>query len=220
MREDKPKLPSQTKTNITKKTWFWPALYGGIAVLFVGMIWGYNALISPSETDSEWASTKDADGNSVVVQTNANAETLKYPFQEANGGEIEILQGFYDVDADEASREGALLVFDQTYVTSSGITLSMKGEPFEVLASMSGTVEKVTNDPFMGSEIVLSHANGMKTIYRSLTGIMVKEGDVVTQGDSLATTTSNEWNPTAGIHLHFEVLKDDVNMNPQLYLAF
>ena len=85
---------------------------------------------------------------------------------------------------------------------------------------MSGTVEDVVLDLFKGDEIILSHADGMKTIYRSVTGILVKEGDEVDQGQPLATATENEWNPTAGIHLHFEVQQDGVAVNPALILHF
>jgi len=217
MREDKTKQTSQTSKQ--KKAWFWPAIYGGIAVLFVAMIWGYTALMDNSSKDSGEFAKGGKDGN-VTVETNAQAENLKYPFDEANFENMKIVQKFYDMEADAKDRESSLLVFNQTYVTNNGITISMNNEPFEVLAAMSGTVEKVTSDPFMGNEVVLTHPNGMKTVYRSVTGILVKEGDKVVQGDSLATTTENEWNPTAGNHLHFEVLQDGVYKNPQDYLAF
>lgn len=217
MREDKTNQTSQTSKQ--KKAWFWPAIYGGIAVLFVGMIWGYTALMDDSSKDSGEVAD-GGKGSQVTVETNAQAEKIKYPFDEANLENMTVLQSFYDVEADAESREKALLVFNQTYVTNNGITVSMNGEPFEVLAAMSGTVEKVTSDPFMGNEVILSHSNGMQTVYRSVTGILVKEGEQVVQGAPLATTTENEWNPTAGIHLHFEVLQDGVHQNPESYLAF
>ncbi|MEK3978740.1 M23 family metallopeptidase [Psychrobacillus sp. FSL K6-2836] len=220
MREEQKNNTSQKKNNNPKKPWFWPLIYAGFSVAFVGMIWGYNVYVSDdSAKDSEWTdASKDPD--SVTIETNAQAESMKYPFKEALHDSIKIVQHYYDMEADEATREKSILVFDHSYVMNTGVSLSMNSEPFEVVAAMSGKVEEVNLDPFVGDEIVLSHANGMVTKYRSVTGILVKAGDVVEQGDSLATAAENEWNPTAGIHLQFEVLQDDVLVNPETLLAF
>lgn len=219
MREEKkPNAPSQ-KNKSKKSNWFWPSVYASFALLFVGMVWGYNALTTsdaPEQASVEQEKPKD----DVTLETNASSENLKYPFNEELLDRVAVLQDFYDAKADAASRENALLVFKQTYVTNEGLTLSVDGKPFEVVAAMSGKVEQIVSDPFKGSEIVLSHKDGLKTIYRSVTGILVKEGDEIQQGEVLATTAENDWNPQAGVHLHFEVKKDDVAVNPRSYLAF
>lgn len=218
MREEQSNKPSQKNKN-PKKPWFWPLIYAGFSVAFIGMIWGYNVFVdSDTAGESKWSDASDPD--KVTIETNAQLESLKYPFKEALMDSIEVVQHYYDTEADEATREKSLLVFNQSYVTNTGVSLSMNGEPFEVVAAMSGKVEEVNLDPFEGDEIVLSHANGMQTKYRSVTGILVKVGDVVEQGQSLATATENEWNPTAGIHLQFEVLQDGVLVNPETLLAF
>ncbi|GEN81747.1 hypothetical protein SLU01_00590 [Sporosarcina luteola] len=218
MREEKPNSPSQKNKSTRKNRWFWPAIYVGIAVVFVGMIWGYNALIQkgPNET-ADVAIDPNAPP---VVETNAANEVLKYPFDEELFDDVSILQEYYDAEADEEMRENALLVFNQTYITNKGVSISVDGQPFEVVAAMSGTVQEVIIDSFKGSEIKIAHANGMSTIYSSLTGILVKEGDEVIQGQSLGTATSNEWNAQAGTHLHFEVHKDGNPVNPRSFLGF
>ncbi|PIC77211.1 M23 family peptidase [Sporosarcina sp. P19] len=218
MREEKPKAPSQENKK-TKNGWFWPAIYTSVALLFIGMVWGYTALTTEDSVPSEVAKVEQPKENG-TVETNATKETLKYPFDEAKVDQVAILQEFYDAEADEAVREKALLVFNQTYVTSKGLSLSMDGEPFEAVAAMSGTVEEVIVDSFKGTEIRLKHADGKTTVYGSLTGVVVKEGDTVQQGQVLATTTQNEWNPEAGVHLQFEIQQDGVSVNPHDFLAF
>ncbi len=218
MREEKPKSPSQKNKNARKTSWFWPVVYSGIAILFVGMIWGYNAFLKEDSTDL--ANTGKGKGNEVIVQTNASSEVLKYPFKEALLDKVSILQEYYDTEANDETRENALLVFDQTYITNTGVSISVDGKPFEILAAMSGKVTDIVNDPFMGNEVTINHANGLKTIYRSVAEILVKKDEQVTQGQAIGTSTDNEWNPTAGIHLHFEVQKDDVAVNPRSYLGF
>jgi len=219
MREEKPKAPSQKNKSAKTKSWFWPVVYSGIAIVFVGMIWGYNAFMkddAPGFADVAGKDPKDG----LTVETNAVNETLKYPFSEALIDDVAILQDYYDVDAEEAMRESAMLVFDQQYVTNTGVTISVQGKEFEVVASLSGTVDEIVLDPFKGDEIILSHAGGLKTIYRSVSGILVKKGDEVEQGQQLATAAENDWNSTVGIHINFEVQKDGVTINPRTYLAF
>ncbi|MBO0589552.1 M23 family metallopeptidase [Sporosarcina sp. E16_8] len=219
MREEKPKAPSQKNKSAKTKSWFWPVVYSGIAIVFVGMIWGYNAFMkddAPGLADVAGKDPKDG----LTVETNAAKEMVKYPFPEALIDDVTIVQDYYDVDGEEAMRENAMLVFNQQYVTNTGVTISVQGKTFEVVASLSGTVEDVVLDPFKGDEIILSHADGLKTIYRSVSGILVKKGEEVEQGQALGAATENEWNSVAGIHLNFEVQKDGVAVNPRSYLAF
>lgn len=220
MREENKNSPSQQNKQEKKKTWFWPAIYSSIAIVFVGMIWGYSALIkddTPGMTDGAIGSQEEG---TPIVETNAPTEVLKYPFAEELLDEVAILQSYYDMEADASIREKSLLVFNQSYTTNTGVSISIDDKPFEVIASMSGTVEDVVTDVFQGDEVVITHADGMKTVYSSLTEVLVKVGDEVEQGQPLATTAANEWNPTAGVHLHFEVLIDDETVNPASYLGF
>ena len=156
----------------------------------------------------------------MTVEANAPSEVLKYPFDETLLDDIAILQNFYDVEADDSMRENALLVFNQTYETSTGVSISIEDKPFDVVAARSGIIEDVVQDAFQGDEVVISHADGMKTVYSSLSGVRVQVGDEVEQGDYLGDATSNEWNPAAGTHLHFKVLVDDQAVNPESYLGF
>ncbi|MFJ7934322.1 peptidoglycan DD-metalloendopeptidase family protein [Sporosarcina sp. NPDC096371] len=219
MREEKPKAPSQKNKSAKTKSWFWPVVYSGIAIVFVGMIWGYNAFMTEDSPGLAGVGEKDGQETPIVV-TNAANETLKYPFAEAVLDDVVIVQDYYDTKADQASRESALLVFNQQYVTNKGVSISVQGEPFEVVAALSGKVESVVLDPFMGDQITLTHADGLTTVYRSVTDVLVKEGDEVSQGESLATSTANDWNATAGIHLLFEIKQDGVAINPRSKLGF
>ncbi|MFJ8457655.1 peptidoglycan DD-metalloendopeptidase family protein [Lysinibacillus xylanilyticus] len=221
MREDKNSKTSQDqneKVQVQKKPWFWPAVYGGGALMLAGMLFGYNSLVSKVE---EAPSSEVAEVDSgPVVETNARTETMKYPFKEADLSKVQVSQEFYEVEANAESREKALMVFNQTFTTSSGISLSMNGEEFEVLAAMSGKVLEVKLDAFTGNKIVIEHADGKQTHYSSVKDIAVKEGDEVTQGQALGKATDNEWNQAAGIHLHFEVLDNGKYINPKQLLAF
>ena len=91
----------------------------------------------------------------------------------------------------------------------------------EVFAVLDGTVKSVTTDKLNGTVIVLSHENGYETVYGSLNKtVNVKVGEVVAKGKQIglvALSATNEAND--GAHLHFEVLKDGVHVDPTLYIA-
>ena len=92
----------------------------------------------------------------------------------------------------------------------------------EVLAAEDGVVESVyKDDALLGTEIVLSHGNGLKTLYRFVTetegltaGMEVKKGDVIA---TVAEPTGNEYKD--GAHLHFEVLESGKSVDPAKYLT-
>lgn len=216
MREEKTKSPSQKK----KQSWLLPTIYGGIAIVFVGMIWGYSALVKNDKPEVANEAIGTEENGELVVETNAPEEVLKYPFSEELLDNVNILQSYYDLEAEENVRENSLLVFNQTYEMNTGISISIEDQPFEVLAARSGVVEEVIADTFQGDEIVISHADGMTTVYSSLTSVQVKKGDEVAQGDPLGSASANEWNPSAGTHLHFKVLLNDETVNPASYLGF
>lgn len=217
MREEKKMNPSLKK----QSKGLWVGVYTGVAIIMVALVWGYNAYVGP---ETEVASNLEEVSGEIkpekLVETNAELETLKYPFDEALLDRAKVLQDYYDMSTDEATRESSLLVFNQTYVTNSGVSIAIDGEPFEVLAAMTGKVEEVVADEFIGNEIVIKHPNGLMTKYRSVAEIRVKKGDTVKQGQPLGTATSNEWNPTAGVHLNFELLENGETINPREYLSF
>lgn len=67
-----------------------------------------------------------------------------------------------------------------------------------------------------GNYIVIDHRNGIQTLYGHLSRIDVSRGDAVTRGQviGLMGSTGNSTGP----HLHFEVIKNGVKINPRSYL--
>ena len=67
-----------------------------------------------------------------------------------------------------------------------------------------------------GNYIVIDHGNGLQTLYAHLSRIYVRPGDIVTRGAAIGNM-GNTGNST-GPHLHFEVIKSGVRVNPRNYL--
>ena len=89
-----------------------------------------------------------------------------------------------------------------------------------VKASEEGTVKSIKNDPRYGITVVIEHADGYKTIYSNLlTAEFVTEGEKVKQGQTIGTVGNTATFEIADEpHLHFEILKDEEYINPELYI--
>lgn len=89
-----------------------------------------------------------------------------------------------------------------------------------VKCGYNGVVESIKNDPRFGLTITINHENGYKTVYSNLlTTEFVSEGETVEEGKTIATVgESASFESLEEPHLHFEILKDNVNVNPTLYL--
>ncbi len=89
-----------------------------------------------------------------------------------------------------------------------------------VNASESGKIISIKNDPRYGLTIIMEHVNGYKTVYANLLSTeFVKEGDYINKGDAIGTVgNSSAFEISDEPHLHFEILKDNVNVDPKLYI--
>ncbi len=114
------------------------------------------------------------------------------------------------------------LIFSQTlneWITHTGIDI--RAQKTEVVkASASGTVKTIKNDPRYGLTITIEHENGIRTVYANLlTSEFVVEGEKVKQGQTIGTVGNTAvFESSDDIHLHFEILKDNVNVDPMTYL--
>ena len=67
-----------------------------------------------------------------------------------------------------------------------------------------------------GYYIAIDHGNGLSTAYAHNSRLLVKEGDLVAQGQAIAKSGSTGL--STGPHLHFEVRKEGVPIDPADYL--
>ena len=114
------------------------------------------------------------------------------------------------------------LVYSATldeWITHNGIDLAAE-KTSVVRASADGTVKSIKNDPRYGLTVVIEHTNGFQTVYSNLlTAEFVEEGEEVKQGDTIATVGNTATFEIADeSHLHFEILKNNESLDPELYL--
>ncbi len=107
----------------------------------------------------------------------------------------------------------------QEWTTHTGIDI--KADKTTVVKSAeAGTVKTIKNDPRYGLTIIIEHENGFQTVYSNLlTSEFVVEGEKVEKGQSLGTVGNTAAFEVADEpHLHFEILKDSAQVDPNIYL--
>lgn len=114
------------------------------------------------------------------------------------------------------------LIYSNTleeWVTHLGIDI--KAEKTTVVkASEGGKIKSIKSDPRYGLTIVIDHNDGFQTIYSNLlTTEFVVEGEEVEKGQTIGTVGNTAAFESADeSHLHFEILKDSIQVDPNMYL--
>lgn len=86
-----------------------------------------------------------------------------------------------------------------------------------IVAAAGGVVEVAGWHPDFGWTVEIEHGNGLRTRYAHASKLLVKRGDVVPPGEPIALVGSS--GRSTGPHLHFEVLRGGVAVDPRRYLA-
>ena len=115
-----------------------------------------------------------------------------------------------------------VLAYDETmgdWRTHSGVDIAASVGT-EVCAIAGGTVEQVCQDDLMGTTVVIDHGDGLQSAYSNLAAVpTVSVGDTVSTGSvigSVGETALAEHSRAA--HLHLEMLRDGVAVDPAQYL--
>ena len=114
------------------------------------------------------------------------------------------------------------LVYSETlgeWITHLGIDIKAD-KTTVVKASADGTVKSIKNDPRYGLTVVIEHSNGFSTVYSNLlTAEFVNIGEKVTSGQTIGTVGNTaSFEILDESHLHFEILKDNEQIDPNMYL--
>ncbi len=171
------------------------------------------------ETNANTAQNNITEKNGTIEkEQNKQEETNK-----VNEDKAQEIKFIYPIEG-EVIKEFAKdsLIYSETleeWVTHTGIDI--KAERATVVKSVAdGTVKSIKNDPRFGLTVTIEHSDGYTSSYSSLlTAEFVKEGEKVTQGQTIGTVgNSAVFEVAQDNHLHFELLKDGSNINPEMYL--
>lgn len=85
-----------------------------------------------------------------------------------------------------------------------------------VTAFADGYVYAAAVSDGYGNYLIITHDGGFSTIYAHLSEFSVKEGDMVSCGQIIGKV--GQTGSATGPHLHFEMLQNDVYINPEYYI--
>lgn len=147
-------------------------------------------------------------------------------FRHTDGGD----DGFYFADGRAALPAFLAVPVDNAEISSSfamrrhpilGVWLQHKGTDFaapsgsNIYSAAKGTVLRTGTDSGYGNFVEITHANGMSTLYGHMQGLVagLKAGQTIRQGDLIGYVGST--GRSTGPHLHYEIRRDGVALNPE-----
>ncbi len=130
--------------------------------------------------------------------------------------EIVIVRHFYDYKGTEDEQKDSLIYYENTYIPNSGIDYQGK-EAFDVVSVLDGQVTKVMENNLLGKIVEITHEDNLVSVYQSLGEVLVNEGDSVLQGQVIGKSGEANISKDLGNHLHFELIHNGVNVNPENY---
>lgn len=93
-----------------------------------------------------------------------------------------------------------------------GVDIANRAAP-NVLAADSGKViASGWSNVGYGNHVIIDHGNGMRTLYAHMQKLYVVVGQTVARGNAIGQMGST--GRSTGTHLHFEVFRNGVHMNP------
>ena len=162
-------------------------------------------LVNSNAAEAKKSETK-VSSNTNTTKTKDKVTVKPLTFSKPLNGQI---QKPYSIDK---------VIYSKTlelWKTHDGIDISSQiGE--NVKSIEKGTVEKVYDDSFYGTTVVIDHGQGYKSSYSNLNSkVSVKEKQTVTKGQvigKVSNTSIGEIKDEA--HLHFTLFKDNNNVDP------
>lgn len=133
-----------------------------------------------------------------------------------NSEEVKVGKSYYDYQGEEKAQEDSIIYYENTYIQNTG-TDYIEENDFDVVSIGNGTVISVTKNDITGETIKIKHNDNLISVYQSVKDVKVKENDQVTTGQLIATSGTNNIGSDLGNHLHFELYKDNILVDPEKY---
>ena len=190
------------------------ATFAGVQLWLTGMN-GNQTVSNPANGDNDVVYTNGDGTTTVNKTTDAKTvallqEVIKSPLE---GEDVVVAKSYYDQTADTSIQVKSLFNYKvgETVYTreSKGVSLkNSNNEEVSVVAALSGKVLTVKDEVLKGTVVTIEHQNGVYDV-------AVEAGAEIEQGDVIGKTGLSQLEPDSGNVVHFEVLKDNVKVNPE-----
>lgn len=207
------------------------ALSLGAVVIFTSAV-----VLSNNEGSSRVSSNNSFNSSTTTSSTttsNGNTTTSKTPTSPSTP-EVDVMleevirpyegnptlkHNFYSAEDPIEKRQSAVVKIpgsNSRYIKSVGVDYADdNGKSFNIVASLSGTVTEKMNDSMYGNILVIEHKSGVQLYYASIDNLKINKGDVVKQGQVIATSGTSLYTSEFKTSLHFEIIKDGKHIDPE-----
>ena len=197
-------------------------LLHGIVVSVVALVCLLSYAITKSLTvtedklqeNLEYVSYEVLTDNIMPVSKEETNDEIVRPYTDTS---VEIGKSYYDYKEESENQEDSIIYYENTYIQNTGVDYISK-EIFNVNAIADGKVISITEDDIVGITVKIEHNNNMISVYQSIKDVTVKENDQITKGQVIATSGTNNISSDLGNHLHFELYKENILVNPEDFL--
>lgn len=156
--------------------------------------------------------------DSLGVDLDSLEQFYKYP---AEGNILSVFLKLFNIENKQSDNEIFFILPVNGYISRqyapekghTGLDIAVKeGSP--VYAAASGFIVYTGYTIEDGNVIIINHSDGYVSIYKHCSLLIKKEMDKVEQGELIAQSGNSGVHST-GPHLHFEIWKDGILINPQ-----
>ena len=126
---------------------------------------------------------------------------------------VKIARYYYNLEDDVDKQKESIVFYNNTYMPNTGIDYNNE-EAFEIVAIMDGSVIEIKEDEMLGKIVEIRHGNNIISSYAGLSEISVQKGEQVTTGTKIGISGTSKINENLGNHLHLEIYKDGINIDP------
>lgn len=197
-------------------------LLHGIVVSVVALVCLLSYAITKSLTvaedklqeNLEYVSYEVLTDNIMPVSKEETNDEIVRPYTDTS---VEIGKNYYDYKEESENQEDSIIYYENTYIQNTGVDYISKNV-FDVNAIADGKVISVTEDDIVGITVKIEHNNNVISVYQSIKDVTVKENDQITKGQVIATSGTNNISSDLGNHLHFELYKENILVNPEDFL--
>ena len=171
-----------------------------------------NSTVNTKAQTNATKTTKEETNKTIKVKESEEKEESKKELSFERPVEGEIMKAYAKDN----------LVYSETlqeWTTHLGIDIKAD-KTTVVKAAEAGTVKTIKNDPRYGLTIIIEHDDGYKTVYANLlSSEFVVEGEKIEKGQSIGTVGNTAtFEIVDEPHLHFEILKDGVQIDPSNFI--
>ncbi len=170
---------------------------------------GDDPVVNPGDDDDDpTQKPEDPDDNNPV-------DLPKAKFAVPVKGEYEMVRIFFDLSLSDEELVSAIISTGSYMIESKGVSYAKSDNSvFDVCSIYDGKVTSVEEDELDGVCVTIRHADGVESIYSSLSDVSVKVNDTIKLGQTIGKASTSLTDVEAGVHVHLEVKVNNAYVNP------